>query len=59
MGSWGWGIVYAFLCLTIIFAFIPIIANTVEFIRIILMSDDEFAIKAEAFKNEGPFGFFW
>ncbi|MFA7384477.1 MAG: TM2 domain-containing protein [Desulfurivibrionaceae bacterium] len=59
MGSWGWGIVYLVLCLTFFLAFIPIIASIVEYIRIILMSDDEFAIKAEAFKNKGPFGFFW
>jgi TM2 domain-containing membrane protein YozV len=59
MGSWGWGIVYLVLCLTFFLAFIPIIANLVEYIRIILMSDDEFAVKAEAFENKGPFGFFW
>jgi len=59
MGSWGWGIVYLVLSLTFFLAWIPVIANLVEVVRIILMTDDEFAAKAEAFKNEGPFGFFW
>ena len=59
MGSWGWGIVYLVLCLTFYLAWIPWIASVVEAIRTILMTDDEFAIKAEAFKREGPFGFFW
>ena len=59
MGAWGWGIIYLVLCLTFFLAWIPAIASLVEVIRTILMTDDEFAIKAEAFKDEGPFGFFW
>ena len=59
MGSWGWGIIYLILCLTFFLSWIPGIAALVETIRIILMTDDEFAVKAEAFKDKGPFGFFW
>ena len=59
MGSWGWGVIYLILCLTFFLSWIPEIAAVVETIRIILMTDDEFAIKAEAFKDKGPFGFFW
>ena len=59
MGSWGWGIIYLILCFTFVLFFIPVIAAFVETIRIILMTDEEFAIKAEAMKDKGPFGFFW
>lgn len=59
MGSWGWGIVYIVLCMTVFLMWIPIIAAFVETIRLILMTDEEFAKKAEAFKDKGPFGFFW
>jgi TM2 domain-containing membrane protein YozV/RNA polymerase subunit RPABC4/transcription elongation factor Spt4 len=59
MGSWGWGIIYVVLCLTFFLSWIPLITSLVETIKVILMTDDEFAIKALAFKNEGPFGFFW
>jgi hypothetical protein len=59
MGSWGWGIIYLVLLLTFFLAWIPWIATLVELIRAIRMSDDEFAIKAAAFKDKGPFGFFW
>lgn len=59
MGSWGWGIIYLILCLTFFLAWIPWILAIVENVRIILMTDDEFAVKALAFDDKGPFGFFW
>ena len=59
MGSWGWGIVYLVLSLTFFFAWIPFFVNFAEVVKIILMTDNEFAAKAEAFKGKGPFGFFW
>lgn len=57
IGSWGWGIVYLLTC----WLYIPFIAATVEWIRIVLMSDDEFYTKLAEFqsKKPGPFGFFW
>ena len=55
MGSWGWGIVYLVTC----WLWIPTIIAIVESIRYILMSDDEFAMKAATFQDKGPFGFFW
>ncbi len=58
MGSWGWGIVYLVLCLTFFLAWIPVVVSLVETVRIILMTDDEFASKTASFK-QGPFAFFW
>ena len=57
MGSWGWGIVYLLTC----WLYIPFIAALVEWVRIVLMSDDEFYAKLAEFqsKEPGPFGFFW
>ncbi len=55
MGSWGWGIVYLLTC----WLYVPFIVAMVEWIRYVLMTDDEFYIKAEDFKDKGPFGFFW
>ena len=55
MGSWGWGIIYLLMCWT----WIPVLIALVEWIRYILMSDDEFAMKAATFQAKGPFGFFW
>jgi len=57
MGSWGWGIVYLLLC----WAYIPFLVALVEWIRYVLMTDEEFARKVADFqsKNPGPFGFFW
>ncbi len=57
MGSWGWGIVY----LVTFWLYIPFIVAFVEWIRIVLMSDDEFYAKLAEFqsKKAGPFGFFW
>jgi TM2 domain-containing membrane protein YozV len=55
MGSWGWGIVYLVTC----WLWIPIIVALIEWVRYILMTDEEFQSKAEAFKGKGPFGFFW
>ncbi|MFT5644228.1 MAG: TM2 domain-containing membrane protein YozV [Janthinobacterium sp.] len=55
MGSWGWGVVYLLTC----WLYIPFIAALIEWIRYVLMTDNEFAIKSEAFKSKGPFGFFW
>lgn len=57
MGSWGWGIVYLLTCWT----YIPFIAALVEWVRYVLMSDDEFYGKVAGFqsRNPGPFGFFW
>ena len=59
MGSWGWGIIYLVLCISFFLAWIPWILALVENVRIILMTDDEFAVKAAAFEGQGPFGFFW
>jgi TM2 domain-containing membrane protein YozV len=55
MGSWGWGIVYLLTC----WLYIPFIVAFIEWIRYVLMTDNAFAIKADAFKSKGPFGFFW
>ena len=57
MGSWGWGIVYLVTC----WLYIPFIVALVEWVRIVLMSDDEFYAKLAEFqsKEPGPFGFFW
>lgn len=57
MGSWGWGIVYLLTC----WLYIPFAVAMVEWIRYVLMSDDEFAKKANTFQTQelGPFGFFW
>ena len=55
MGSWGWGIVY----LLTFWLYIPIIIASIEWIRYVLMTDDEFYIKVEEFKDKGAFGFFW
>jgi len=55
MGSWGWGIVYLLTC----WLYIPFIVALVEWIRYVLMTDDEFHMKVEDFKDKGPFGFFW
>jgi TM2 domain-containing membrane protein YozV len=55
MGSWGWGIVYLLTC----WLYIPFIVAMVEWIRYVLMSDDEFYSKSEQFKEKGAFGFFW
>ena len=54
MGSWGWGIVY----LVLFWTYIPLLVSWVESIRYILMTDDEFYMKVEDFKDKGPFGFF-
>jgi len=59
MGSWGWGIVYLVLCLSFFFAWVPLIINFIELVKLILMTDNEFNQKAEDFKGQGPFGFFW
>ena len=57
MGSWGWGIIYL---LTFSLA-VPAIVGIVEWIRYVLMSDEEFYAKVEEYqsRNPGPFGFFW
>ena len=57
MGSWGWGIVY----LLTSWLYIPFLIALVEWIRYVLMSDDEFYAKVDDFqrKNPGPFSFFW
>lgn len=55
MGSWGWGIIYLLTC----WLYIPFIVALVEWIRYVLMTDDEFYMKADDFKDKGPFGFFW
>lgn len=55
MGSWGWGIVYLATC----WLYVPFVVAVIEWIRYILMTDDEFAVKAAAFKDPGPFSFFW
>ena len=57
VGSWGWGIVY----LLTFWLWIPMLAAIVEWIRYILMTDNEFNEKMKAFqaRDSGPFGFFW
>jgi TM2 domain-containing membrane protein YozV len=55
MGSWGWGIVYLLTC----WLYVPFFVALVEWIRYVLMTDDEFYIKSEQFKDKGAFGFFW
>lgn len=57
MGSWGWGIVYLLTC----WLYIPFIVALVEWIRYVLMSDDEFYNKVAEFqsRSSGPFSFFW
>ena len=57
MGSWGWGIIYLLTC----WLYIPFIIALIEWIRYVLMSDDEFYGKVVEFqsKNPGPFSFFW
>lgn len=57
MGSWGWGIVY----LVLFWTAIPLIASIIEWIRYVLMSDDEFYKKVAEFqaKSPEPFSFFW
>jgi TM2 domain-containing membrane protein YozV len=55
MGSWGWGIVYLLTC----WLWIPFIISFAEWIRYLLMTEDEFNRKAEVFIDKGPFGFFW
>ncbi len=57
MGSWGWGIVY----LATFWLYVPFIVALVEWIRYVLMSDDEFNAKLAQFEssNRGPFSFFW
>ncbi len=55
MGSWGWGIVYLLTC----WLYVPFFVAIAEWIRYVLMTDDEFYTKSEQFKNRGPFGFFW
>ncbi len=55
MGSWGWGIVYLLTC----WLYIPFVVALVEWIRLILLTDEEFGVRADAFKNSGPFAFFW
>lgn len=55
MGSWGWGIVY----LLTFWLYIPFIVSMVEWIRYVCMKDVEFDMKAQEFRESGPFGFFW
>jgi TM2 domain-containing membrane protein YozV len=55
MGSWGWGIVYLYTWWLII----PFLVALAETVKYVLMTDEEFRVKAESFKDTGPFGFFW
>ena len=57
MGSWGWGLIYLLTC----WLYIPFFVALVEWIRYVLMSDEEFYAKLADFqgKNPGPFSFFW
>lgn len=57
MGSWGWGLVYLLTC----WLYLPFLVAFVEWIRYVLMTDDEFYAKTESFYRQktGPFGFFW
>lgn len=57
VGSWGWGLVYLLTC----WLYVPFIVALVEWVRYVLMSDDEFHSKVADFQRRqpGPFGFFW
>lgn len=57
MGAWGWGIVYLLFC----WLYIPFIVAMVEWIRYVLMTDEEFYAKMQEYKSQdqGPFGWFW
>jgi TM2 domain-containing membrane protein YozV len=59
MGSWGWGIVQLVLTLSVVLSWISFIITFVDVIRMIMLSDDEFAMKAASFTNKGPFAYFW
>lgn len=72
MGAWGWGLVYvlswfALLLLTEVHAafvfplLLVLVFIVVEWIRYILMSDEEFQTKVKTYQagNPGPFSFFW
>jgi len=56
-GSWAWGIIYSIT----FWLYIPFVLAIVEWVRYVLMSDEEFDRKAIAFarRSGGPFGFFW
>lgn len=57
MGVWGWGLVYLLTC----WLYIPFIVALVEWVRYVLMTDDEFYAKLADFqsKKPGPFSVFW
>lgn len=57
MGSWGWGVVY----LVTSWLYIPFFVAMIEWVRYVLMSDDEFYSKLADFQKQkpGPFSFFW
>ena len=59
MGSWGWGIVQIVLCATGVLIPVAFLVALVDMIRMILMTDEEFRIKASSFETKGPFGYFW
>lgn len=59
MGSWGWGIVQLILSLTVVFFAVSLLMTLADMVRMILMTDEEFSIKASAFESKGPFGYFW
>ena len=59
MGNWGWGIVHVVLTLTMFFAVVPFIITLVDVIHMIMLSDDEFAVRASNFEGKGPFSYFW
>jgi TM2 domain-containing membrane protein YozV/RNA polymerase subunit RPABC4/transcription elongation factor Spt4 len=59
MGSWGWGIVHLVLCATVALFPVAVLITLVDMVRMILMTDEEFRIKASAFEAKGPFGYFW
>ena len=53
LGSWGWGIVY----IVCFWTYIPAIVALVEFIRYLVLSQEEFDQKVE--QLDGPFSFLW
>lgn len=53
MGSWGWGIIY----LLFFWTSIPGLVGAIEFIRYVVLSEDEFRRKAA--EMHGPFSFLW
>ena len=59
MGSWGWGVVQIVLTISVVLSWVSFVITLVDVIRLIMMSDDEFTMKAANFDGNKPFGYFW